>query len=76
MQDQLLHIFTLVTVLAEKYSEINEIRINEEDHYASLITITKQDEDIISLFIKDPDNNIRIISGYSEQMRAINKDSF
>ncbi|GAA4109400.1 sodium:proton antiporter [Aquimarina addita] len=62
--------------LAEKYPGINEIKIDDEDHYASLITMTKQEEDMIPLFIKDPDSNIRIISAYSEQMREIDEDSF
>ncbi|WP_298314924.1 sodium:proton antiporter [uncultured Aquimarina sp.] len=62
--------------LAEKYPGIQEINIKDADHYNSLIKITKQDKDIIPLFIKDPDGNIRIISAYSEKMEQINKDSF
>ncbi|KAA1247294.1 sodium:proton antiporter [Aquimarina sp. RZ0] len=62
--------------LAEKYPAIQEIKINDESHYKSLIGITKQDEQIIPLFIKDPDSNIRIISAYSEKMDQINEDSY
>jgi len=62
--------------LAEKYPGIQEIKIDDKDHYNSLILITKQDEDIIPLFIKDADGNIRIISAYSDKMEEINENSF
>ena len=62
--------------MAEKYPGIQEIKIDDKDHYNSLIEITKQEEDIIPLFIKDPNRNIRIISAYSEKIELINENSF
>ncbi len=62
--------------LAEKYPGIQEINITSEEHYNSLIEITKQDKDIIPLFIKSPDGNIRIISAYSEKMELVNQGGF
>jgi len=62
--------------LAEKYPGIQEIKIKNDTHYNSLINITKKEEDMIPLFIKDPGRNIRIISAYSEKMEQIDEDSF
>ncbi len=62
--------------LAEKYPGIQEIKIKNSEDYNSLIKITKNDHETIPLFIKDPDNNIRIISAYSEKMSKINEDSY
>ncbi|MDH7446298.1 cation:proton antiporter [Aquimarina sp. 2201CG14-23] len=62
--------------LAEKYPSIQEMKINDASHYHSLIQTIKEGQDIIPLFIKDPDSNIRIISAYSEKMEQINEDSF
>lgn len=62
--------------LAEKYPSIQEIKINDEAQYDSLIELTKEDEDIIPLFIKGTNNSIRIISAYSEKMEQIEEGSF
>ena len=62
--------------LAEKYPGIQEIKIDDDVHYNSLIDITKKDEDIIPLFIREANSNIRIISAYSEKMELLNEDSF
>ncbi|WP_109302064.1 sodium:proton antiporter [Aquimarina sp. AU474] len=62
--------------LAEKYPSIQEIKINNKDHYKTIIDLTKEDIDIIPLFIKDPNNSISIISSYSEKIEQIKDNSF
>ncbi len=61
--------------LAEKYPGIQEIKIKDQKHYKNLIDITKEDKDIIPLFIKGADKKIRIISSYSEEINQIDEDS-
>lgn len=62
--------------LAEKYPGIQEIKIKDIKHYKSLIELTKEDKDIIPLFIKDGDKNLRIISSFSEEMELVEEESF
>ncbi|MBQ4820024.1 sodium:proton antiporter [Aquimarina sp. MMG016] len=62
--------------LAEKYPGILEIKIENKDHYETIIKITKEDTEIIPLFIKDPYNHIKIISSYSETIKEIEEDSY
>jgi len=62
--------------LAEKYPGIQEIKIQNQKHYNSLIDITKNNHEIIPLFIKNADKNIRIISSYSDSMEQIEEGSF
>lgn len=61
--------------LAEEYPEISEIKIEGKEHYNALIEITKKDKDIIPLFIKDPNKNIRIITAYSEEVQKVQEGS-
>ncbi|MEW7289587.1 cation:proton antiporter [Aquimarina sp. 2304DJ70-9] len=62
--------------LAERYPGIQEIKIKNKKHYKNLIELTKEDKDIIPLFIKDPNKNIRIISSFSEEIEQIEENSF
>ncbi|WP_103069098.1 cation:proton antiporter [Aquimarina sediminis] len=62
--------------LAEKYPGIQEIKIRDKKHYKTIIDLTKEDKNIIPLFIKDPDKNIRIVSSYSEEVEQVENDSF
>ncbi|WP_378180083.1 cation:proton antiporter [Aquimarina sp. SS2-1] len=61
--------------LAEKYPEINEIKVDDKEHYKKLISITKKDNEIVPLFIKDPEKGIRIISAFSEKLEDIKEGS-
>ncbi|MHA7056886.1 cation:proton antiporter [Aquimarina sp. M1] len=67
--------FNKLIDLAEKYPVINEIKVNNKEHYISLIKITKKDQEIVPLFIKDPEKGIRIISAFSEKVENIKEDS-
>ncbi len=62
--------------LAEKYPSIQEIKIKDKKHYKTLIEITKEDADIIPLFIKNSTKNLRIISSYSREIEQIQEDSY
>ncbi|MBG6133088.1 NhaP-type Na+/H+ or K+/H+ antiporter [Aquimarina sp. EL_43] len=62
--------------LAEKYPGIQEIKIKDKKQYRALIELTKEDKDIIPLFIKDTHKNIRIISSFSEEIEQVEEGSF
>lgn len=62
--------------LAEKYPGIMEIKINGSKHYKKLISITKNDKDIIPLFIRESDSNIKIISSYNDIDDQIEEESY
>ncbi|WP_074409856.1 MULTISPECIES: cation:proton antiporter [Aquimarina] len=62
--------------LAEKYPGIQEIKIQDKKQYRTLIELTKEDKDIIPLFIKDTTKNIRIISSFSEEIEQVEEGSF
>ncbi len=62
--------------LAEKYPGIQEIKIQNQKHYKTLIDLTKEDNEIIPLFVKDADKNLHIISSYSEEIEQVEEDSF
>ena len=58
---------------SRKYPAIHEIPLNGQDHYQNLIAITIDDEDIIPLFIKTPEGELKIISSYSDQFKDVIK---
>ncbi len=62
--------------LAEKYPGIQEIKIQDKKQYRTLIELTKEDKDIIPLFIKDTNKDIRIISSFSEEIEQVEEGSF
>ena len=56
-----------------KYPAIHEIVLDGQEHYQSLIGITKADGDIIPIFIKTPDGELRIITSFSDEFKDIKK---
>lgn len=60
--------------LAEQYPVIQEISIENKKHFETVIEMTKNDEDIIPLFIKDANKNIRIISSSKDSIKDIGQD--
>lgn len=56
---------------ARKYPAIHEIALNSQEHYLDLIKITEADEDIIPIFIKTPEGELKIISSHSDQFKDI-----
>ena len=63
--------FIKLTEAARKNPNIHEVAINSAEHYQSLIEVTKADEDIVPLFLKTPDGELKIISGFSEQFKDV-----
>jgi len=60
----------LVTV-AKNFPSIQEIDIQNKEHYKSLIEITNSNKNIIPLFFKDDEGELHIISSYNTEIEAI-----
>lgn len=58
---------------ARKYPAIHEITLNGQEHYQDLIAITNKDDDIIPIFLKTPDGELKIISSHSDQFKDVKK---
>ena len=59
--------FVKLTEVARKYPKINEIELDSKAHYDSLIELTKENPDIVPLFIK-------LKSGFLDIIPASSKD--
>jgi NhaP-type Na+/H+ and K+/H+ antiporter len=57
--------------VAKKYPTIQEIKLNNHAHYLELISISKLDNDIIPLFLKDGKGDLSIIPSDSENVKKI-----
>ncbi|WP_373057209.1 cation:proton antiporter [Zunongwangia sp. H14] len=57
--------YVKLTNLARKYPSIQEIELNSKEHYEGLIEITKTDNDIIPLFVKNNEGDLSIIPSNS-----------
>lgn len=56
--------------LTRKYPEIHEIDLNFEEHFQSLIEISKVESEIIPLFIKTPAGRIEILPSDSKSVQV------
>jgi len=63
--------FIKLTKTARNYPAISEIELKDQEHYAGLIEITKADENIVPMFLKTPNGDLRIISSYSTEFNDI-----
>jgi len=63
--------FIKLTDAARKYPSVNEIEIKDQEHYNGLIEITKADNDIIPLFLKNAEDELKIISAFSKEFTDI-----
>lgn len=63
--------FSLLTKTAKEYPRINEIAINNKEHYNQLIELTIEDKNRIPLFVKAPDDNLEIISSFSKNLKEV-----
>lgn len=63
--------FIKLTEAARKNPAIHEIALNDTEHYQGLIEITKADQDIVPLFLKSPNGELKIISAFSDQFKDI-----
>ena len=58
-----------LTEVARKFPQIQEIELNSQEHYSGLIEITKADDDIIPLFVKDNEGDLSIIPSNSQEVQ-------
>ncbi len=56
---------------ARKNPLIHEIELKDQEHYEGLIEITKADEDIIPIFLKTPEGELKIITSFSKEFTDI-----
>ncbi len=61
--------FVKLTEVARKYPKIHEMDIDSKAHYESLIDITKNDDDIVPLFIKRKSGFLDIIPAFSKDVK-------
>ena len=60
--------FVKLSEVARKYPVINEIKLNSKEHYDKLIEISKDDEDIVPIFIKQKTGILDIIPSHSSEI--------
>ncbi|MDO1512882.1 sodium:proton antiporter [Maribacter confluentis] len=65
--------FIKLAEAARKFPAIHEIELHDTEHYEGLIEITKADNDIIPLFLKDLEGDIQIITAFSKDFTDIQK---
>lgn len=58
-----------------KHPEIHEVDLKSQSHYNGIIEISKSNSEMIPLFIKDPEGDLKIIPSNSEDME-IDGDGF
>jgi len=63
--------FIKLTEAVRKNPEMHEIALKSTEHYNGLIEITKADDDIIPVFLKDPEGELYIISSFSKEFKDI-----
>ncbi|MFK7832181.1 MAG: cation:proton antiporter [Winogradskyella sp.] len=57
--------YTTLAEVTRNYPSIQEIDIENKEHYLSLIDITNKNKDMIPLFLKGNDGELHIISSYN-----------
>lgn len=63
--------FIKITEAVRKNPTIHEIELKDKEHYDGLIEITKADNEIIPIFLKDEANDLKIISSFSKDFNDI-----
>ncbi|WP_010519521.1 cation:proton antiporter [Croceivirga radicis] len=67
--------FIKLTETARKNSTIHEITIKDREHYEAMIELTKANNAIIPLFLKQPDGDLVIIPSFSKEFTEIEEGS-
>ncbi len=63
--------YSAILELTFRYPSIHEINLTDKKHYENLIEVTKKDNDIIPLFIKDRKGILHIISSHNLKTETI-----
>lgn len=66
--------YNSLTAVTNKYPSIQEITLEDKEHYKDLIEITKKDHEIIPLFLKDSNGELQIISSNNQMEDSIEPD--
>jgi Trk K+ transport system NAD-binding subunit len=66
--------FLRLTEVTRKFPSIQEIEIDNKEHYENLIDISNKDSDVIPLFIKDTEGELHIISSSNGIVDKIDKN--
>lgn len=61
--------------VAKNYPSIQEINIENKEHYNSLIEIINTNKNIIPLFLKDDDGELHVISSYNTGIGTIGENN-
>jgi len=59
-----------LTNVSKKYPSVQEVLIENKEHYQSIVELTKSDKDIIPIFLKDTNNELIIISSDNNQIEV------
>ncbi|MDH7913776.1 sodium:proton antiporter [Winogradskyella sp. SYSU M77433] len=60
-----------LTEVTRNFPSIQEIELEDQSHYESLIEITNKDREMIPIFIKDDSGELHIISSHNKEVKAI-----
>ena len=66
--------FALLTNAAKTYPLINEVKVNNHQHFRLLVNQIIKDKNMIPLFLKTPKGALTIISSYSLENQKAEKD--
>ena len=64
--------FIKLTETTRNYPAIHEIELRDQEHYERLIEITKADENIVPIFLKTNNGELKIISSYRNEYNDVN----
>ncbi|MCF6279613.1 MAG: cation:proton antiporter [Flavobacteriaceae bacterium] len=68
-----IHDFESLQQTVDIYPLFHEIELNDINHYKNLIELTNEEKDIIPLFLKNIQNELKIISSYDKDLKGIKK---
>ncbi len=67
--------FIKMMEVTRRYPALHEIELKNANHYKKLIDITKEDDEIIPVFLKASDGKVSIISSSSANSESISEGS-
>ncbi len=60
---------------SRQYPSIHEIDVKDKEHYEGLIEITKSDKNMVPIFLKTADGELKIIPSFSKEFEDISEGS-
>ncbi|TBN03995.1 cell shape-determining protein [Hyunsoonleella flava] len=63
--------FSSLTEVSRQFPEIHETDINSREHYEELIELTKEQEDMIPLLVKDKKGVLEVISSHNKAIENV-----